>query len=66
MNIRQPHPPGLMGFSFSPTALTDLFRPQQGRIIEAPGAPAALSMGVVLALGAAILVVANLKKKRLL
>ena len=40
--------------------------PKQGRIIEVPGTPAALNMSVVAILGAAVLAVAVMKKKRVL
>ncbi len=46
--------------------LTNLLNPVKGGVIVVPGAPAALSMGVVAALVGTVLLVASLKKKRLL
>ncbi len=46
--------------------LTNLLSPHPGRVIESAGTPAALSMGVVAALVGTVILVASLKKKRLL
>ncbi len=68
MNIHtQPFGSGIADF-FSPVSasLTSLLQPRTGRVIATAAAPAALSLGVVAALAGTVLLVASLKKKRLL
>lgn len=58
-----PTGPVLLGNPLAFLATMPIFQPSKGEIIKVGGSPAALSMGVVAALGGAILLVAVLKKK---
>lgn len=55
-----------LGNPYLLTLLAPLFTPRSGGVIETPGKAAALSMGVVLALSAAVVGVALLKKKKVI
>ncbi len=60
--------PALMGNWWAALAEAgrDFFSAKGGQVIEVPGAPAPLNMGVVTALGVAVLAVALMKKKGVL
>ena len=72
MNITGQHPQltrrntPLLGNFLAAIGMTGLLTPRTGIVIEKPGTPALLSMGIVGALGMAIVAVALLKKKKVI
>lgn len=67
MNVQRPQPP-VMGNFFAALAASaqEFFTAKGGQVIVAPGAPAALSMSLVGILAGSVVLVAMLKKQKVI